>query len=164
MADRLGPDMLTTHIMLYFPTLSQKLCKKKFAFFGENASFRPGAYAVNCSKIYIGKNVVIRPGTMLFASDAEIHIEDHVLIGSSVHVYVSNHEYRQKDKLIIDQGHMEGQSVRLKEGCWIGANVTILPGVEIGKNAVVGAGSVVTKNVPEHCVAAGNPARVVKTI
>ncbi|MCH5330753.1 MAG: galactoside O-acetyltransferase, partial [Alistipes sp.] len=54
--------------------------------------------------------------------------------------------------------------VLLKRGCWIGAGSTILPGVTVGENAVVGAGSVVTKDVEDNTVVAGNPARLIKRI
>jgi acyl-[acyl carrier protein]--UDP-N-acetylglucosamine O-acyltransferase len=167
-ADRLGPDLPSTHFRLFFPTLAYNLCKRKFAYFGEGANFRPYAYAINCSKIYIGRNVVIRPGTMLFASpddsEGKIIIEDDVLIGSGVHVYVANHEYRNPNILISEQGHSKAKKVVLKRGCWIGANSIILPGVTVGEHSVVGAGSVVTKDVPPYTVAVGNPARVIKKI
>ncbi|PST87803.1 acyltransferase [Photobacterium iliopiscarium] len=162
-SDRLGPDLPFTHWKLHFSDLSKSLCKQKFYFFGDNAYFRPGAYAVTCSKISLGNNVVIRPGTMLFAdpkegNNGQIVIEDNVLIGSGVHIYVSNHEYRDPDVDIYFQGHSESKSVLIKKGAWIGANCTILPGVIIGENAVVGAGSVVTKNIPARNVYVGNPA------
>ena len=48
------------------------------------------------------------------------------------------------------------------DGAWIGNNVVILPGVRIGRKAVVGAGSVVSRSIPDYCIAVGNPARVVK--
>jgi len=51
----------------------------------------------------------------------------------------------------------------LKRNAWIGARVSILPGVTIGENAIVGTGSVVTKNIPDNCIAVGNPAKVIKT-
>lgn len=54
--------------------------------------------------------------------------------------------------------------VHIKEGVWLASRCTILPGVTIGKNSVVGAGSVVTKDVPDYCLVAGNPARVIKFI
>ncbi|RYY14386.1 MAG: acyltransferase, partial [Chitinophagaceae bacterium] len=56
------------------------------------------------------------------------------------------------------------EQVVLKKGCWIGANAIILPGVTIGENSVVGAGSIVTKSIPDRVVAVGSPARVVKKI
>ena len=52
--------------------------------------------------------------------------------------------------------------VKICENVWIGENAIILPGIEIGKNSIIGAGSVVTKNVPENCIVAGNPARIIK--
>ncbi|WP_281170934.1 acyltransferase [Paucisalibacillus globulus] len=163
--DRLGPDILSTHLLLFIPSLSRKLCMKKFKSYGEGAEFRPGAYGVACSNISLGKNVIIRPNTMLFAtSNTEITIEDNVLMGSGVHIYVTNHEYRNSELDIIHQGHSKGKPVVLKRGCWIGANVIILPGVTIGENAVVGAGSIVTRDVPRRSLVVGNPAKIVRYI
>ena len=105
---------------------------------------------------------------MLFAdprSDgAGITLEDDVLIGSGVHIYVNNHSFSNPDLPILLQGQTNSGPVILKKGCWIGANSIILPGVTIGNNAVVGAGSVVTKNVEEKTVIAGNPAKLIKRI
>jgi len=52
--------------------------------------------------------------------------------------------------------------VRIDDDTWIGGNVTILPGVHIGKNVVIGAGSVVTKDIPDDTIAVGNPSKVIK--
>jgi len=167
-ADRIGPDIPYTHWRLYFKSAMLKLCKKKFKYFDDTSEFRPGAYAIGCSKISIGKRCVIRPGSMLFADvpedEAGIIIEDDVLIGSGVHIYISNHKFSNPDIPVIDQGHKKSRSVVLKEGCWVGANSIILPGVTIGKNAVVGAGSIVTKSIPERVVATGNPAKVLRKV
>jgi len=95
---------------------------------------------------------------------AGIIIEDGVMMGSSVHIYTKNHRFDNSNIPIIDQGHSPSKTVHLKKGCWIGANVTILPGVVVGENAVIGAGSVVTKSIPNRVVAVGNPAKVVKHI
>ena len=93
--DRIGPDILTTHWNLYFTERMYKLCSKKFHKFDRSSSIRPGSYIIGCSQISIGKNVVIRPGCM-FHGESEslkvsIVIEDDVLIGSGVHIYVENH-------------------------------------------------------------------------
>lgn len=168
-SDRLGPDCPFTHWRLYFAKTMEVLCKRKFKHFGKNAAFRPGAYAVAASKISIGDNVVIRPSSFLFAypsnlDEGHITIENDVLIGSGVHIYVSNHSFSDKTKPIIAQGHDQPKSVTLEEGCWIGANAIILGGVTIGKNSVVGAGAIVTRTVPPFTVVAGNPAKVIKQI
>ncbi len=167
-ADRLGPDLPFTHYKLFFKESMTRLCQTKFKYFADSAEFRPGAYAITCSKISIGNRVVIRPGTMLFADSREngagITIQDDVLIGSCVHFYVSNHNYSSPSIPIIDQGHFDSIPIVVGKGSWIGANSTILSGVTIGKNAVIGAGSVVTKSVPDNVIAAGNPARIIKNI
>lgn len=170
-ADRIGPDMLLTHWRLYFKSTMRDLCVKKFKNFGEGAEFRPGAYAEACSKISIGNNVVIRPGTFLFADPTDggggIVIEDKVLIGPGVHFYTNNHEFSDASKTIFEQGHQEpklSNSIILRRGCWVGAGVIMLPGIEVGENAVVGAGSVVTKSIPPRVVVAGNPAKTIRHI
>jgi acetyltransferase-like isoleucine patch superfamily enzyme len=167
-ADRIGPDIPYTHWRLHFKSTMLKLCKEKFRNFDDSAEFRPGAYAICCSKISLGKRVVVRPTSMLFADPREggagITIEDDVMMGSGVHIYVNNHRFDSPDIPIIDQGHYVSEPVVLQKGCWLGANVIVLPGVTIGENSVVGAGSLVTRSIPACHLAAGNPARIIKNI
>ena len=115
--------------------------------------------------------MVIRPGSYLFADPrvggGGILIEEKVLIGPAVHFYTNNHKFSDSSRPIYEQDYpnpTEKDSIILKQGCWIGAGSIILPGVTIGKNTVVGAGSVVSKSFPDFVVAAGNPARVIRTI
>ena len=164
-ADRMGPDMLFTHILSYFPKYYKGICKKKFREFGDNSELRSGAYAIDCSGICIGDHVVIRPGCMLYGhKEYPVIIGDNVLIGPNVFIYSANHKYDDTSRLISKQGHVINKSIEIKEGAWIGGNVTILPGVAIGKHAVIGAGSVVTKDIPDYTVFAGSPAKLIKKI
>jgi acetyltransferase-like isoleucine patch superfamily enzyme len=167
LSDRLGPDCPFSHWRLYLKSTMKKLCKSKFKGFGENSEFRAGAYAITCSKISLGDNVVIRPNTMLFADprdtkEGAIILEDNVMLGSGVHIYVSNHRYDMGNKDILEQGHYPAKTVIVKKGAWIGAGTIILPGVTIGKNSVIGAGSVVTRDIPHRVLAVGNPTRILK--
>lgn len=57
---------------------------------------------------------------------------------------------------------LETKPVTIGRNCWIGARVIILPGVTIGNFSIIGAGSVVTKDIPEYSIAVGNPAHVIK--
>lgn len=165
-ADRIGPDIPATSWRLHFPSTGRRLCEGKFRRFGPDAEFRWGAYAVTCSKISLGRRVVIRPGVMLFAyphgEDGQIVIEDDVLMGSGVHIYSGNHAFSDTSRDIIDQGHDPAADVVVRRGAWIGAQAILLPGVEIGEGAVVGAGSVVTRSVPAGAIAVGNPARPIR--
>jgi len=143
----------------------RRLCRKKFKSFGPGAEFRPGAYAIFCSNIQIGARVVVRPGSMLFADDTvEIEIGDDVMMGSGIHMYVHNHRFDKMDVPLIQQGYYPSKGICIKDGAWIGANSILLPGVTIGRNSVVGAGSVVTKSVPDFSVVGGNPAKFIKKI
>ena len=163
-ADRLGPDMLSTHWMLHFKSTMRWICRKKFAHFGEGSEMRPHAWVVHPSRVSIGDNVRLHPGCMLFAQDSDqgrIVIEDQVGIGSGVQIYVSNHRHDRADVPVKLQGHYPPEPVVIRSGAWIGAGAILLPGVEIGNNAVVGAGAVVMRDVPARSVAMGNPARIV---
>ncbi len=164
-ADRIGPDIPFTHWKLHFRSSMRALCKRKFRKFAENADFRAGAYAVHCSNISIGRNVVIRPSTMMFADEfAQIVIEDNVMLGAGVHFYVNNHKFDRRDIPLIDQGYYPSQDITIKDGAWIGANTIILPGVIIGKNCVIGAGSVVTRSIPDFAIAVGAPCKIKRFI
>jgi acetyltransferase-like isoleucine patch superfamily enzyme len=167
-ADRIGPDIIWTYWRFFFPEIMFGFCRKKFLYFGVSSEIRPGVYVVGCSQIYIGDRVILRPGT-IFHGESDtlketIIIENDVLIGSGVHIYVENHNFSNINQLISEQGHSLARQVKLKTGCWIGANVIILPGVTVGRNSVVGAGSVVTKSVPDFAVVAGNPERIIRMI
>ena len=89
------------------------------------------------------------------------------MLAPNVHIYTNNHCFSETFVPIFDQGYppsTEKDSVFLSSGCWIGAGVIILPGVTVGRNSVIGAGSVVTKSIPDFVVAAGNPARVLRAL
>lgn len=165
--DRLGPDIPLTHFFLYYPKLGRWICKKKFKFFGDNSEFRPFAYAHCCSKISIGENVIIHPGTILSADpqkNGNIIIETDVSIGSGVHIYVANHRYHIPKIPIKFQGYYSAKEVHISSGAWIGSNSILLPGITIGKNAVVGAGSIITRSVEPYTIVAGNPAKLIRRI
>lgn len=165
-ASRIGPDMITTHWLLHF-NWGQKILKKKLKKCGENVFLRPGCILVDMDSIELGNKVSVRPETAIYANTkegAKIIIEDNVLIAPGVFITVNNHRYDDTDTLIKDQGG-DAQSITIKSGAWIGARAIILSKAQtIGKGSVVAAGSVVTKPVPDYCVVAGVPARVIRNL
>lgn len=101
-------------------------------------------------------------GNCTISAARQVTIQDGVLIAGNV--YISDHKHRFSDKTqyIQDQGIDQILPVLVKRGAWIGQNVVICPGVTIGVGAVIGANSFVNRDVPDFCVAAGSPARVIK--
>lgn len=108
--------------------------------------------------IVIGKDTRIGLGNTLIGP---VRIGDNVHLAQNVVISGLNHRYQDIEKTISEQG-IETKEVIIENDVWIAANSTILAGVHIGEHVVIGAGSVVTKNISSHCVAVGNPARVVK--
>ena len=166
--DRIGPDILVSQIIIsIFGIRNNFLFKFLFKELGDDSEIRKGSYLIGCSKIIIGKRVIIRPNSMFFGASesltTSIIIENDVMIGSGVHIYIHNHRF-DKNEPIVKQGYYPDKKVTLKKGCWIGANSIILPGVTIGENSVVGAGSIVNKSIPPRTLFAGNPARFIRKL
>ena len=92
---------------------------------------------------------------------AGVSIGSNVIMGPSVKIYTRNHNFARKDIPIANQGKLTKPTV-IGDDVWIGANVIILPGVSVGKGCVLGAGSVISKDIPEYAVVVGNPAKIIK--
>lgn len=123
----------------------------------QDGTFFTPPFQIDCANcVHLGKNVFANHGLTVM-SVGTITIEDGVMMGPEVGLFTVNHE--PENIRVIKTGE-----IHIKKNAWIGARVNILPGVTIGEGAIVGTGSVVTKDVPDHCVAVGNPPRVVKRL
>ena len=91
-------------------------------------------------------------------------LEENVLLARNVYISDHIHKYSDIGIPVMAQGLSKIQPVVIKRGAWLGQNVVVCPGVTIGVGAVIGANSVVTNSIPDYCVAAGAPARVVKSV
>ena len=100
--------------------------------------------------VAIGTNTLIGGGTWIDC----VYVKGKVKIGSNV--LVSGHS------ILIAHDPWKSGEILIEDGAWIGVSSTIIFPVRIGKNAIVGAGSVVTKDVPDNTLAVGVPARVIK--
>ena len=108
----------------------------------------------------------IRVGRRFFANfnftvldEAPVTVGDDCFIGPNVSIYTACHS---TDPIERNSRREWAKPVTIGDNVWIGGSVTILPGVTIGSNVTIGAGSVVVKDIPDGCVAVGNPCRVVK--
>lgn len=128
---------------------------------GDNVSVHPGVYILNPQKLKIGSNVSFHPMCYVEARGG-ITIGSDVSIAHGVTILSETHNFEDTQKKINDQGLRMCPS-KIGDNVWIGAKATILGGVTVGDGAVVGAGSVVTRDVPENAVSVGVPAKMIKT-
>ncbi len=116
-------------------------------------------FYTDCGKnIHLGKNVFIN-ACCKFQDQGGIYIDDGCLIGHNVTIATLNHEMNPEKRQLIHPA-----PVKMGKNVWVGSNATILQGVTIGDGAVIGANALVTKDVPPKTVAAGIPAKIVKSI
>lgn len=92
---------------------------------------------------------------------APVTIGNNVFIGPNVGIYTPNHSF---DAASRNKYYERSLPVNIKDNVWIGGSVSIMGGVTIGENSIIGAGSVVTRDIPENVIAAGVPCRVLRKI
>ena len=123
---------------------------------GDGSMISPPLNGACVGSVKIGRNVFINSNLLAMARGG-ITIEDNAMIAANVQLISNNHDP-------YDLCTLTCKPVLIREYAWVGAGATILPGVCIGRHAIVGAGSVVTKDVPDYAVAVGNPAKVIKML
>ena len=125
-----------------------------------SAGMAPGQEMVTDPVITVGDRCLIGKVSGI-VGHLEITIGDDVWTGHHVSITDQNHGYERLD-LPISQQVMPERPVSIGDGSWLGHGTVVLPGSRIGRHVVVGANSVVTGDIPDNCVAAGVPARVLK--
>jgi acetyltransferase-like isoleucine patch superfamily enzyme len=110
-------------------------------------------------EIKIGNRVSIGEYSVL-AGHSRLFIGDCTIIAAHCYLSAANHIF-EKEGIMRFQGEM-ARGITIGNDCWIGGNTMILDGVELGKGCIVGAGSVVTKSLPDYTVCHGNPVQIFK--
>lgn len=113
------------------------------------------------SKIKIGDNCYIGYNNT-FLAGGNITLEDGVLMASNILISSENHSINPESPDYYMNQKLSCDPIIVGEGTWIGEKVSILSGVTIGKKCVIGAGSIVTKDIPDFSIAVGSPAKVIK--
>ena len=123
---------------------------------GDNINIEKGA--IFDSSIEIGHNSGIGIDSQLYG---KVIIGDDVMMGPEVFIYTANHKHQRLDIPMNVQGHEAEKPVVIGDDVWIGSRVTILPGKRIGNGVIIGASAVVTKDIGDYEIVAGNPAKVI---
>lgn len=114
----------------------------------------------NDVQLIIGDGAVIGHYNHIYATKS-IVIEKDVLMADKVYISDNLHSYENVSLPVIKQPIKQCKPVVIGEGSWIGENVCVI-GASVGKHCVVGANAVVTKDIPDYCIAVGAPAKVIK--
>lgn len=150
-------------INLYTPLV---IDGKKFIYIGEKVTLSTGIYLAASKQTGNTPKLLIDSGTRLgnynhIYATKSITIEKNVLTAERVYISDNLHSYENINLPIIQQPIKQIKKVVIGEGSWLGENVCVI-GASVGKNCVIGANSVVTKDIPDYCVAVGSPARIIK--
>lgn len=147
---------ITINTLSYKDRMAKAIVKE----FGENANIIPPFTCDYGCNVKVGDNTVINHSGV-FLDTNEINIGKHALIGPKSGLYGAIHPF---DVEARNEGIEKAKIINIGDGAWLGGKVTVVPGVSIGKHSVIGAGSVVTKDIPDDVVAVGNPCRVIRKI
>jgi len=164
------------------------LCGGSFAEFGRKSVIQPPVRLSGEARISVGEGVFIGAGSWLqvlgdppervairigdrtsiagncvLSAAVSIELGRAVLVARNVYIADHMHAFEDVEQPVLAQGIARRGPVRIGDGAWLGQNVVVGPGVTIGRGAVVGANSVVFDDVPDHSVAVGAPARVVRS-
>jgi len=127
---------------------------------GEGLWIQPPFYCDYGYNISTGSNVFLNFNCVIL-DVAPVIIGSRVMMGPNVQIYAATHPLDHKERA---SGLEFGKPVIIGDDVWIGGSAIICPGVSIGERCVIGAGSVVTKDIPDGVFAAGNPCKVIREL
>lgn len=137
----------------------RRILRELFGKGGDSVRMQPPFYCDYGTNIQLGEGVFFNFNCVVL-DVCPVRIGDFTLLGPAVQVYTASHPLdaalRRKEEF--------GKPVQIGSDVWVGGGAIILPGVSIGDRTVIGAGSVVTRNIPEGVFAAGNPCRVIRPL
>lgn len=146
-----------SHINIWQKFFRQMCAKLMLPSCGHNVNIEHGAsFSTRCT---IGDN----SGIGINAKLGVCYIGNNVMMGPECVAITRNHNFSDISVPMCQQGFTEEQPITICDDVWIGYRVTLLPGITIGKGAIIGAGSVVTHDVKEYDIVAGNPAKTIRS-
>ncbi|MCI1217409.1 MAG: sugar O-acetyltransferase [Bifidobacterium crudilactis] len=142
------------------PEQQRRILRELLQHVGDGVVIKPNFRCELGCNISIGSNVHINYDCAIL-DNAPVTLGDNVWIAPKVGLFATNHALDMEERI---NGACRARPIDIGDGVWLGGHVIVLGGVRIGSGSVVGAGSVVTRDIPENAVAVGNPARVIKRI
>lgn len=127
---------------------------------GENVHIEAPFHCDYGSNIYVGEYFYANYNLTIL-DVGKVIIGDNVMFAPNVSIYTAGHPLHPDSR---NSGYEYGIDVSIGDNVWLGGGVSVMPGVRIGNNTVIGGGSVVTRDIPDWVVAAGNPCRVIRKI
>ncbi|WP_185285946.1 sugar O-acetyltransferase [Chryseobacterium indologenes] len=124
----------------------------------ENICIEPSFWCDYGYNIEVGENFYANHN-LIILDCAKVKFGDNVFIGPNCSFYTAGHPLDVQQR---NEGLEYAHPITVGNNVWFGGNVVVLPGVSIGNNSVIGAGSVVTKDIPDNVVAVGNPCKIIK--
>ena len=138
----------------------EELLRELFGKVGKNPDVEPNVFCGFGFNVEVGDNFFANNGCN-FVDPAKITFGDNVFIGPDCGFYTAHHPVSYK---LRNQLYEWAYPIKVGDNVWFGGGCRVLPGVTIGSNVVIGAGSVVTRDIPDNCIAAGNPCRILRYI
>jgi acetyltransferase-like isoleucine patch superfamily enzyme len=132
---------------------------------GPQTLFEPGVWitAPDQARVRIGSGCFLNMGVMVAAMNL-VEIGDHCMFANGSFISDGGHRFDDLERPVPWQGFTTRGPTRVQDNVWCGANVVITSGVTVGRRSVIGANSVVTEDIPPFSIAAGAPARVIRSI
>ena len=142
-----------------------KFCRPSFISISDNSNFIcDGGFSMfDNAYVIVRKNSTLKLGSGYINSNSQIVCSEKIEIGNGVAIADGVLIRDSDDHDIEIEGYKKTKPIKIGNHVWIGQKVTILKGVTIGDNSIIAAGAVVTGDIPENCIAAGVPARVIRT-
>lgn len=119
------------------------------------------SYQVLKPQLVIGDNVIVNYGFTAFVAN-KISIGSNCILAANVTLISENHGMDPESTQPYHAQPLTTGPITIGEGCWLGQNVSVLPNVTIGRKCIISTSSVVTRDIPDFCIAAGVPARIIK--
>ena len=140
--------------------LRARIIRELFGRSGDSIWIEPPFYCDYGTNISLGSNVYFNFNCVIL-DPASVTIGDNVMFGPAVQIYTATHPVNAAERRM---GREFAQGIEIGSDVWVGGGAIILPGVHIGARSVIGAGSVVTRDIPEGVFAAGNPCQVIRQL